>query len=83
MLTITLGGGGNITMVSYSGQANVGLVCCNNHINSLEPLAFYCLDAFDMLEKCIDDPSLNIDDIGERVNEEVESIVDDEPYVQK
>ncbi|MFT6284423.1 MAG: WS/DGAT/MGAT family acyltransferase [Arenicella sp.] len=67
--TITPGGGVNITMVTYNGQANIGLVCCNNNIDSLEPLALYCLDAFDMLEKCVDDPSLNIDDIGQKLNE--------------
>jgi WS/DGAT/MGAT family acyltransferase len=68
--TITPGGGVNITMVTYSGQANIGLVCCNNKIDSLEPLAGYCLEAFDMLEKCVDDPNLNIDDLGEKINEE-------------
>jgi predicted transcriptional regulator YheO len=78
--TITPGGGVNITMVTYNGQANIGLVCCNNNIDSLEPLAQYCLEAFDMLEKCIDDPSLNIDDIGEKMNEEYTSIVDDESF---
>ncbi len=77
--TITPGGGVNITMVTYNGQANIGLVCCNNNIDSLEPLAQYCLEAFDMLEKCINDPSLNIDDIGEKMNEEDTSIADDEP----
>ncbi|WP_299074002.1 wax ester/triacylglycerol synthase domain-containing protein [uncultured Paraglaciecola sp.] len=75
--TITPGGGVNITMVSYQGQANIGFVCCNQNINSLEPLAQYCIEAFDMLEQCIDDPSLNIEDIGERVNEEHVSIVED------
>lgn len=65
--TITPGGGVNITMVTYSGQANIGLVCCNNKIDSLEPLAGYCVEAFDMLEKCVDNPSLKIDDIGEKV----------------
>jgi WS/DGAT/MGAT family acyltransferase len=81
--TITPGGGVNITMVTYSGQANIGLVCCNNKIDSLEPLARYCLEAFDLLEKCVDDPNLNIDDIGERITEEYTSIVDDDPYNQK
>jgi WS/DGAT/MGAT family acyltransferase len=81
--TITPGGGVNITMVTYGGQANIGFVCCNTHIDSLQPLAQYCVEAFDMLEKCIDDPSLNIDDIGEKVNEEFSSIVDDEPFKTK
>ena len=65
--TITPGGGVNITMVTYNGRANIGLVCCNNKIDSLEPLADYCIEAFDMLEKCIDDPSLDIDDIGIKI----------------
>jgi diacylglycerol O-acyltransferase / wax synthase len=81
--TITPGGGVNITMVTYNGRANIGLVCCNNKIDSLEPLRRYCLDAFDMLEKCVDDPSLNIEDIGEKITEEFSSIVDDEPFSQK
>jgi diacylglycerol O-acyltransferase len=74
--TITPGGGVNITMVTYSGQANIGLICCNNNIDSLEPLALYCLEAFDMLEKCVDDPNLNIDNIGEKINEQYAPIVD-------
>ena len=76
--TITPGGGVNITMVTYNGRANIGLVCCNNNIDSLEPLARYCIEAFDMLEKCIDDPSLNIEDIGEKMDEEETSIADNE-----
>lgn len=75
--TITPGGGVNITMVTYNGQASIGLVCCNNNIASLEPLVSYCSEAFDMLEKCIDDPSLNIHDIGKKINKEFSSTVDD------
>tara|TARA_R110002153_G_scaffold250008_1_gene406602 strand:+ start:15183 stop:16649 length:1467 start_codon:yes stop_codon:yes gene_type:complete len=78
--TITPGGGVNITMMTYRGQANIGLVCCNNNIDSLEPLARYCDEAFDMLEKCIDDPSLNIKDIGEEINDGSVANVDDEPF---
>ena len=63
--TITPGGGVNITLMTYAGVANVGLVCCNKHIDSLQPLAEYIIEAFDMLEASIDDPTLNIDDIGE------------------
>ena len=77
--TITPGGGVNITMVTYSGRANIGFVCCNNNIDSLEPLSRYCVEAFDMLEKCIDDPSLDIDNIGEKVNEQYASIIVDKP----
>ena len=68
--TITPGGGVNITMVTYSSKANIGLVCCNSKIESLEPLARYCIEAFDMLEKCVDDPSLNIDDIGKNTSDD-------------
>jgi diacylglycerol O-acyltransferase len=78
--TITPGGGVNITMVTYNGQANIGLVCCNNNIDSLEPLAIYCLEAFDMLEKCADDPNLNIEDVGKKINEEFVSIVNDKVF---
>jgi diacylglycerol O-acyltransferase len=67
--TITPGGGINITMVTYNGRANIGLVCCNNNIDSLEPLARYCCEAFDMLETCLDDPNLSTDDIGEKIND--------------
>ncbi|WP_339723720.1 wax ester/triacylglycerol synthase domain-containing protein [uncultured Paraglaciecola sp.] len=81
--TITPGGGVNITMVTYNGQANVGLVCCNNKIDSLEPLRRYCLEAFEMLEKCVDDPSLSIADIGEEIDQDDVSIVDDEPFIDK
>jgi hypothetical protein len=81
--TITPGGGVNITMVTYNGQANIGIVCCNNNIKHLEPLAEYCSEAFNMLEKCIDDPSLNIEDIGERVVQNYASIVDDEPFFKR
>lgn len=77
---MTPGGGVNITLITYNGVANVGLVCCNKNVKSLEPLAEYFVEAFDMLERCIDDSSLNIDDIGERVREDNLSIVDDEVY---
>lgn len=78
--TITPGGGVNITMVTYNGQANIGLVCCNNNIDSLEPLAIYCLEAFDMLEQCIDDPSLNIEDVGKKMNQEFAPIINDKVF---
>lgn len=61
--TMTPGGGVNITMVTYSGVAQIGVVCCASKIDSLEPLAIYFQKAFDMLENCVDDTSLNIDDI--------------------
>jgi hypothetical protein len=63
--------------MTYAGTANIGLVCCNKTIKSLQPLATYCAEAFDLLEKCIDDPSVNIDDIGEHIAEMPVSIVTD------
>lgn len=78
--TMTPGGGVNITLITYAGVANVGLVCCNKNVKSLETLSQYFIEAFDMLERCIDDPSLNIDDIGEKVRDDALSIVDEEVH---
>ena len=75
--TMTPGGGVNITLMTYAGTANIGFVCCNKSIKSLQPLAAYCADAFDLLEKCVDDPTVNIDDIGEHIAEMPVSIVTD------
>ena len=75
--TQTPGGGVNITLMTYNGTANIGMVCCNQQIKSLQPLAEYCREAFDMLEASIDDPSLSIDDIGEHSDEVPLSIVSD------
>ena len=55
----------------------VRLVCCNKNISSLQPLARYIEEAFDMLEASVDDPRLNIDDIGEQVDTVPVSIVSD------
>jgi diacylglycerol O-acyltransferase / wax synthase len=79
---MTPGGGVNITMVSYAGNAHIGLVCCNKNIRSLESMSQYFIEAFNMLEACIDDPSLNIDDIGEQVIEDYSSIVEEPDLVQ-
>jgi hypothetical protein len=75
--TMTPGGGVNITLMTYAGTANVGLVCCNKNIESLQPLAKYVSEAFDMLEASVDDPRLNIEDIGEQVEVMPVSIVSD------
>ena len=80
--TMTPGGGINITIVTYNNVAQIGLVCCNTKIDSLDPLATYFLDAFEMLEKCVDDPSLNVDDIGEIVEQSDTTIVEESPYTQ-
>jgi diacylglycerol O-acyltransferase len=77
---MTPGGGVNITLLTYNGVANVGLVCCDRNVKSLEPMAEYILEAFEMLEKCIDDPTLNIDDIGEQVKDDALSIVDENVF---
>ena len=84
--TMTPGGGVNITFLTYKGKANIGMVCCNKNVSSLDPLADYFLEAFDMLERCIDDPTLNIDDIGERTMDTIQSIVTDpsaEPHAEE
>ncbi|GGD76073.1 wax ester/triacylglycerol synthase domain-containing protein [Lacimicrobium alkaliphilum] len=72
---ITPGGGVNITLLTYGDTANIGLVCTDRRINSLGNMAQYFSEAFDMLEKCVDDPSLTIEDIGEHMDEDVRSIV--------
>ncbi|MFT4929707.1 MAG: diacylglycerol O-acyltransferase [Phenylobacterium sp.] len=74
---LTPGGGVNITLLTYNGVANVGLVCCNEQIKSLEPMAQYFNEAFSLLEACVDDPSKNIDDIGEIGKPLPKSFVDD------
>jgi diacylglycerol O-acyltransferase len=73
--TMTPGGGVNITFMTYADTANVGLVCCNKNVESLQPLALYVKEAFDMLEASVDDPRLNIDDIGEHIDKVPLSIV--------
>ncbi len=73
--TMTPGGGVNITMVTYNNIAQIGLVCCNHKMKDLEPLAQYALEAFDMLEACVDNPALTVEDIGEIVLADDKSIV--------
>jgi len=76
--TMTAGGGVNITMVTYNNIAQIGLVCCNRKIDSLEPLAQYIQEAFDMLEACVDNPLLSVEDIGEVVSETDKAVVMDD-----
>ena len=78
--TIVPGGGVNITLLTYNNTANVGIVCCDTNIKSLESMAHYFNDAFELLEKAIDDPNLTIEDIGERIVDEPVTLVDDDPY---
>ncbi|MDT0594112.1 wax ester/triacylglycerol synthase domain-containing protein [Glaciecola petra] len=61
--TITPGGGVNITVVTYNGIAQIGLVSCDSKIDSLDNMVKYFHAAFNMLEKCVDDDSLSIKDI--------------------
>lgn len=77
---MTPGGGVNITMITYNGIAQIGLVCCNSKISSLEPMALYFQEAFNMLEACVDDPSLNVDDIGEEEPESPQTLIDDDAF---
>ena len=76
--TMTPGGGINITMITYNGIAQIGLVCSDNKITSLEPMALYFKEAFNMLEASVDDPSLNVDNIGELGVFSPQTVVDDE-----
>jgi len=77
--TITPGGGVNITLLTYDSVANIGIVCCDRDIKSLEPLAQYFNEAMDLLENCIDNPDLTTDDLGEiqQTNED-DTMIDDE-----
>jgi len=79
---MTPGGGVNITMVTYNHIAQIGLVCTNTKIDTLEPMAQYFQEAFDMLEGCVDDPNLNVDNIGKNL-EASYTIEDDEVYKLK
>lgn len=75
--TMTPGGGVNITLMTYNGVANIGMVCCNRHIDSLAALAGYVDDALTKLEASVDDPTVGIDDIGEDIAMLPQSIVSD------
>jgi len=78
--TIVPGGGVNITLLTYGDMANVGVVCSDHKIKSLESMAHYFEDAFNMLEQSVEDYSVNIEDIGERIIDDDKAIVDDNPY---
>jgi len=75
--TLTPGGGVNITMMTYCDTLNIGLVCCNKDIKSLEPLAIYFLEAFELLQQCVDNPNLTIDDLGEIAKKPNKSLLED------
>ncbi|NMP30774.1 DUF1298 domain-containing protein [Thalassotalea sp. M1531] len=75
--TLTPGGGVNITMITYCNNLDIGLVCCDKDIKSLEPLAEYFHEAFELLQQCVDNPDLTIDDLGEIRNKPVKSLLED------
>ena len=75
--TMTPGGGVNITLLTYNGKANVGLVCCNKHITSLESMSASFAEAFTLLEMSVNDPNVSVDDMGEHVRDRRLSVVDD------
>ena len=72
---MTPGGGINITLLTYSGIANIGLVCCSKKIKDLQPLHRYVEEAFNLLEKSVDDPSVSIRYMGEHQEDMPVSIV--------
>ena len=74
---LTPGGGVNITLLTYNGVANIGLVCCNDKIKNLAPMAQHFVEAFELLEACVDDPSVTVDDIGEIAKPMPKSLVED------
>jgi len=79
--TITAGGGVNITLMTYNNVANVGIVCCDKDIKSLDPLAQYFKEAFELLEKSVDNFELNIDDIGENIKDEsLSDVIEENAY---
>ncbi|WP_018694013.1 wax ester/triacylglycerol synthase domain-containing protein [Algicola sagamiensis] len=75
--TIPPGGGINVTMLTYNGRVNVGMVCCNRDIKSLAPMKAYLHEAFDLLERSVDDHRVTTDDIGEVPPPDGKSVVDD------
>ena len=44
------GGGINITVISYAGKMNVGMVCCKDMAEELHPVGKYVVEAFESLE---------------------------------
>ena len=81
--TIAPGGGLNVTLVTYNNEINIGLLCCNEKLDSLEPLTDYISDSLDLLLKSISDPSVTIDDLGEKLRDEKLTIVEDRVKITK
>lgn len=80
--TITPGGGVNITFLTYNDTANIGFVCCDKDIKTLEPMAEYFQEAFELLKQCIDDPNLTTDDLGEVAKTPPKSILEEHFHSQ-
>jgi len=78
--TITPGGGVNITLLTYGATANIGIVCCNKEVESLEHLPQYFQEAFELLQRSVEDTSLNIDDIGETIKDKDASRIVEVPH---
>jgi len=80
--TITPGGGINFTLMTYGEMVNVGMVCCDNNIKTLEPMVQYFQEAFDLLEKSVDDLTVSTDDIGENLQQNnISEVIEPQPYV--
>lgn len=62
--TITPGGGVNITLITYQNKANIGLVASNHKIKSLEKMALYFVEAFELLELSVERLDLDCEHIG-------------------
>lgn len=75
--TLTPGGGVNITLLTYQDKADIGLVCCDKEIKSLEPLAEHFQEAFELLSQCVDNPNLTIDDLAEMDTTPHKSVLED------
>lgn len=77
--TLAPGGGVNITLLTYGDKAHIGLVCSDKHIKSLEPMASYFNEAFELLKRSANDPNVSIDDLAE-ITEPYKSIIVETPY---
>ncbi|MDP7592574.1 MAG: wax ester/triacylglycerol synthase family O-acyltransferase [Litorilituus sp.] len=80
--TLTPGGGVNITLLTYQNKADIGLVCCDKEIKSLEPLAEHFQEAFALLSQSVDNPNLTIDDLAEMAKTPHKSVLDEQFHHQ-